>query len=223
MQNGQGKAQGAHRAPPSISAETYRQDACGRCPRSARQPPAAGKCAGLCAAGRLLGKPAPALSRGGRLLAPPFGEAKGGRDCLPDGATQPHHTTTEIHQDGSIPPIPPLAHHPPATCSGAHKEGFSPGDLCPVNNDKQNHLDHEYRKTHPRIRCHLRRCHLCFRSRPGHLQGLGDPFGQRPRTGEHPFERGRSAAGYPSEEQWPFPVHRATRSADAKALCRRKS
>ena len=101
MQNGQGKAQGAHRAPPSISAETYRQDACGRCPRSARQPPAAGKCAGLCAAGRLLGKPAPALSRGGRLLAeaphamrgwavaPHLMRGKGGRNIFPVGAT-PH-------------------------------------------------------------------------------------------------------------------------------------
>jgi len=61
--------QGAQCALPNTPAETYRQAACGRCPRSARQPPSAVKCAGLCAAGRLLGKPAPALSRGGRLLA----------------------------------------------------------------------------------------------------------------------------------------------------------
>ncbi len=108
MQNGQGKAQGAHRAPPSISAETYRQDACGRCPRSARQPPAAGKCAGLCAAGRLLGSWAPHLMRG-----------KGGRTCLSDGATllAPHRLKPIEIEQHSIPP--PLAHHPRHVLRGA--------------------------------------------------------------------------------------------------------
>jgi hypothetical protein len=86
-----GPNQGAQCALRRTTAEAYRQDACGRCPRSARQPPTAGSCGSSCAVGRLLGSWAPFGST--------FWRSKRWKEHAPGRSNTTRHSCDRSHRE----------------------------------------------------------------------------------------------------------------------------